>query len=153
MRRKKKGTVSKRARNDTSLKKKALTRRKVKKSAVRKSRVPKVRNAGTFTEAQFWQFIRSALRQKSRWWKPRLKCLEAARRPNQSNNRRLKWEFQCSHCSNWFPQTQVEVNHIVAAGTLSCAADLPLFVENLFCEADGLEVVCKGCHTIHHKKK
>jgi len=149
MRRRKKAA---RVRDDTSAKprKKAVIKRVKAKKA---SRVPKTRNAGTMTEAAFWQFIRAALRNKSRWWKPRLYCLQKARRPSQSSNKRLKWEFKCAHCFNWFPQTQIEVNHIHPAGTLKCASDLPQFVENLFCEIDGLEVVCKKCHDAHHKKE
>ena len=37
---------------------------------VKKPRVPRTRNNETMTEAAFWSWIRSALRQKSRWWKP-----------------------------------------------------------------------------------
>lgn len=145
--RKRKSATS-RVRSDTSYKHKKKAA--VKKKKARITRVPKTRNAGTWTESQFWQAIRAALRQKSRFWKPRLKCLEKARRPSQSVNKRLKWEFQCSHCMNWFPQTNVEVNHKIPAGTLKCAADLPQFVENLFCEIDGLEVTCRECHKKYH---
>lgn len=136
-------------RSDTSIKSKRV-KRMAKKASV--SRVSKTRNAGTFTESAFWQFIRSALRNKSRWWKPRLLCLQNARRPSQSSNKRLKWEFQCSHCLNWFPQKQVEVNHKNPVGKLNCASDLPDFVENLFCEVDFLEIACKKCHSSHHSK-
>lgn len=45
-------------------------------------RVPtlKTRNAGTLTESAFWSFIRSALRQKSRFWKPITQCKMKSRR-------------------------------------------------------------------------
>jgi hypothetical protein len=141
-----------RTRSDTSSKprKKAIVKRAKAKKA---SRVPKTRNANTMSESAFWQFIRAALRNKSRWWKPRLICLQKARRPSQSANKRLKWEYQCNHCKDWWPQTQVEINHIIPVGTLKCAQDLPLFVENLFCEIDNLECVCVTCHKKHHKKE
>lgn len=137
------------------VKRKSVTKRatiRKKKSVRKRTSVPKTRNNNTWSESAFWQFIRSSLRQKSRWWKPRLLCLQNARRPNQSKNKRLKWEFQCSHCEKWHQQKFVEVNHKIPVGTLMCAADLPAFVENLFCEVDNLEVVCKQCHSIHHKK-
>ena len=51
--------------------------------AVRKPRVPRTRNAGTMTEAAFWSMIRSALRQKSRWWKPIAECKKLARRKSK----------------------------------------------------------------------
>jgi len=36
----------------------------------------------------------------------------------------------------------------VPAGTLTCAQDLPGFVERLFCEVDNLQVLCEACHNI-----
>lgn len=73
--------------------------------------------------------------------------LAEARRPSKSQkNPRLKWEFQCNHCRGWHAQKNVEVNHKVPCGRLSSYEDLPGFVERLFCEKDGLEVVCKPCH-------
>lgn len=149
-----KKSVKKAARNDTSVKKKKVYRKKaaVAKKA-RKETAPKTRNAKTMSEAGFWSFIRSALRNKTRFWKPRLLCLNKAKRPYVGTNKRQKFEYQCAHCKNWFIQRLVEVNHKIPAGTLKCAEDLPLFVTNLFCEVDGLEVVCKKCHELFHKKE
>jgi len=42
---------------------------------------PKTRNSGTMTESAFWSFIRSGLRQKSRWWKPIAECKAKAKPP------------------------------------------------------------------------
>lgn len=98
------------------------------------------------TEAAFWSFIRSGLRQKSRRWAPIFQTLAAAKRKSQSDNPRLKWEYQCAMCGNWFPQKAVSVDHIVPCGSLKSFADLPGFVERLFCERDKLRVLCDGCH-------
>lgn len=108
--------------------------------------VPKPRNAGTMTESAFWSFIRSALRQKSRWWKPILQCKLAARRAYKGPNKRQKFEYQCAICEKWFQEKKINVDHIVPAGSLNCAADLPGFVERLFCEKDNLQVLCEKCH-------
>lgn len=108
--------------------------------------VPKPRNAGTMTESAFWSFIRSALRQKSRWWKPILQCKLAARRAYKGPNKRQKFEYQCAMCEKWFQEKKINVDHIVPAGSLNCAADLPGFVERLFCEKDNLQVLCESCH-------
>jgi hypothetical protein len=35
---------------------------------------------------------------------------------------------------------------MVPAGSLNCAADLPGFVERLFCEKEHLQVLCESCH-------
>ncbi len=49
------------------------------KRAVKKPRVPRTKNAGTMTESMFWSMIRSALRQKRRWWKPIAECKTLAK--------------------------------------------------------------------------
>lgn len=117
-----------------------------KSKGTRAPRVPRTKGDGHLTEAGYWGFIRSGLRAKFvRWW-PRFAVLRDARRKSQSANKRLSWEFQCSHCQGWYAQKQVEVNHKIPCGTLKSYNDLPRFVERLFCEKDGLEVVCKPCH-------
>jgi 5-methylcytosine-specific restriction endonuclease McrA len=122
-----------------------------KKPVKKTSRVPKTRNAGTMTESAFWSFIRSALRQKSRWWKPITECKMKARRPYKGPNKRQKFEYLCNSCKTWFPDKQINVDHIVGAGSLNCGQDLPGFVDRLFCEQDNLQVLCTTCHD--HKTK
>jgi 5-methylcytosine-specific restriction endonuclease McrA len=123
------------------------------KTKVKKSATPKPRNAGTMTESAFWGFIRSALRQKSRWWKPITQCKQKARRAYKGPNKRQKFEYQCSQCKEWHAEKNINVDHIIPAGTLKCANDLPGFVERLFCEADNLQVLCSGCHDMKTKQE
>lgn len=111
-----------------------------------KKKTEKTRNNGTMTESAFWSFIRSALRQKSRWWKPITECKKDARRPYKGDNKRQKWEYQCNFCKHWWKDNEVEVDHIIPAGSLKSGKDLEQFVENLFCEKKGLVVLCKKCH-------
>jgi len=112
----------------------------------KKPKVARTRNAGTMTESAFWSFIRSALRQKSRWWKPITQCKLAAKRAYKGPFKRQKFEYQCNKCKNWFPDKKINVDHIHPAGSLNCANDLPGFVERLFVEAEGLQVLCSNCH-------
>lgn len=112
----------------------------------RKGAAPKTRNSGTLTESAFWSFIRSTLRQKSRWWKPVSECKQKAKRAYKGSNKRQKFEYQCNHCKNWYAEKNINVDHIIPAGTLTCANDLPGFVERLFVEAEGLQVLCSNCH-------
>jgi 5-methylcytosine-specific restriction endonuclease McrA len=114
-------------------------------------RAVRTRNAGTMTESAFWSFIRSALRQKSRWWKPITQCKQKSRRTYKGPNKRQKFEYQCNECKNWFPEKKINVDHINPAGTLRSANDLPGFVERLFCEADNLQVLCSSCHDVKTK--
>ena len=120
--------------------------RPAKKTISKKPKAPKKRNAGTMTESAFWSFIRSALRQKSRWWKPIAQAKQAAKRKYKGPNKRQKFEYQCATCLEWFPDKKINVDHIVPAGTLRCANDLPGFVERLFCEVNNLQVLCTTCH-------
>jgi 5-methylcytosine-specific restriction endonuclease McrA len=124
-----------------------------KKTVVKKSRVVKTRNANTMSESAFWGFIRSALRQKSRWWKPISIAKAKAKRAYKGPLKRQKFEYQCAKCKGWFPDKKVNVDHIIPAGTLRCANDLPAFVERLFCEEDNLQVLCQGCHNIKTQKE
>jgi 5-methylcytosine-specific restriction endonuclease McrA len=117
-----------------------------KKKTIRRTAAPKTRNAGTMSESAFWTFIRSALRQKSRWWKPITECKLKARRPYKGVNRRQKFEYQCNTCKKWFPDKEINVDHIVGAGSLNWSADLAGFVDRLFCEQDNLQVLCETCH-------
>ena len=112
----------------------------------KKPKVARTRNAGTMTESAFWSFIRSALRQKSRWWKPITQCKLAAKRAYKGPFKRQKFEYQCNKCKNWFPDKKINVDHIHPAGSLNCANDLPEFVERLFVEAEGLQLLCSNCH-------
>lgn len=117
-----------------------------KKKVIRRTATPKTRNAGTMTESAFWSFIRSTLRQKSRWWKPITQCKLESRRPYKGPLKRQKFEYQCNSCKQWFPEKKINVDHIIGAGSLNCGADLPGFVERLFCEQDNLQVLCEVCH-------
>lgn len=124
-----------------------------KKKAPKVHKVARTRNAGTMTESMFWSFIRSALRQKSRWWKPILMCKHKSRRPYKGPNKRQKFEYQCNKCKNWFPEKQIAVDHIVPAGQLNNYSDLPGFVQRLFCEQDNLQTLCSACHDVKTKNE
>lgn len=123
------------------------------KRTTKKNVVIKPRNAGTMTESAFWSFIRSALRQKSRWWKPITQCKMKSRRTYKGPNKRQKFEYQCNVCKGWFPDKKINVDHVIPAGTLRCANDLPGFVERLFCEIDNLQVLCSNCHDVKTKNE
>ena len=112
----------------------------------RSTRVPRLRNAGTMTESQFWYMIRQTLREKSRYWKPIALCRKKARMQFIVNGKK-KFLYKCAHCTKFFSIENIEVDHIVPAGSLNCAEDLPGFVERLFVEADKLQCLCKKCHS------
>lgn len=110
------------------------------------SRVARTRAGGTWSESQYWNFLRSHLRRAFVRWPPRSQALEAARVPYVGDNTRRKWSYRCALCGGLFKGTDVEVDHIEPCGSLRKLSDLPGFVGRLFCEAVGLRVVCKPCH-------
>lgn len=109
------------------------------------ARAVKTRNAGTMTESAFWSMIRSALRRRSMYWKPLNNYKQTRRIPNNSENKRLKWLYECEECHKLFPAKEVQVDHIEECGSLKCAEDLPGFVTRLFAE-DGFKLLCLTCH-------
>ena len=119
----------------------------------RKSKIPRPRNAGTMTESAFWSFIRSTLRQKSRWWKPILIVKNKAKRKYTGISKRQKFEYQCNSCKQWYAEKYISVDHITPVGSLTCYDDLPGFVKRLFCEEDGLQVLCMNCHDVKTKNE
>jgi len=112
-------------------------------------RSPKTHNGGTITEAAFWSMLRSMLRRGFRYWKPYSMAKLAARRPSESDNKRLKWEFQCKHCKMWFPAKEVQTDHVIPCGSLRCWDDLVPFVKRLTAEGvDSYQILCKPCHNV-----
>ena len=110
------------------------------------ARGEKVRNGERWTEARFWSFIRSLLRSGFRKWGVKVDAQQRARRLKKGYKRR--YEYRCNKCKGWFPNSQVEVDHITPAGSLKCYDDLAGFVHRLFPEIDGLQVLCKPCHKV-----
>ena len=105
------------------------------------------------TAAGFFGMIRSALRQKSRWWKPIAACKQKAKRAYKGPNKRQKFEYLCNGCKKYFADKNIQVDHIKPAGALNCYEDLPAFVKTLFCEIDNLQVLCTKCHDAKTKKE
>lgn len=110
------------------------------------SRVARTRNAGTWTEAQFWGALRSGLRRTFRWWKPALAALHAARMACKGP-RGQKWAYVCAGCGGRFLRKQVQIDHVVPCGTLTDYGHVGEFLRRLTPEArEAFKVRCKKCH-------
>lgn len=116
------------------------------------NRVPRTRAGGTWTEAAFWGFIRSGLRQISMRWPPLRDIMRRDRRPYSGTDKRTKWEHRCENCGGWFAAKFIEVDHVEPCGQLKSFADLPQFVERLFCESDNLRKLCVDCNQARRAK-
>jgi len=113
--------------------------------AKRKNNVPRPFNAGEWTKSKYMQQIRGHLRRAFMYWKPLQLAKLEARRKNQSDNKRMKWEYQCAECNEWFPDKQVQIDHVIPCGSINELYDVPIFIKKLSAES-GYQVLCKDCH-------
>ena len=120
-----------------------------KKVIKRKATTVCSRNGGTMTESQYFSKIRSILRSGFRYWKPMQLALEAASRPSQSLNKRIKKEYQCAKCKKWYKRADVEIDHKVECGSLTNYEDIVPFIQRLTKEnVDAYQILCKPCHKL-----
>lgn len=117
-------------------------------------RTPPFKNYPEWSQARFWSFIRSALRQAHVKYPPAQSLMKKDRKT--VTGKKHKFEHQCSICQEWKPQKEIEKDHIIEVGSLRSYEDLPGFVERLFCSEEGYRKVCKPCHkklTAEQRKK
>lgn len=110
-----------------------------------------MRNNGEWTEARYRSFVISALRAASRRWPVKWKVLKDALVGKEINTAtgKLAQHYKCTLCGNIFPAKEVVVDHIdpVVSPTKGFVS-WDDYIERMFCEADGLQVLCKSCHKV-----
>lgn len=108
----------------------------------------KTRNNGQWTEARFNSFVKSALRSASQRWPPKYQILAEAFTGQKINTKtgRLAKHYRCAKCQNEFVAKDVQVNHIVPVVLTSGFDNWDGVVNRMFCEKEGLEVLCIPCH-------
>jgi hypothetical protein len=115
------------------------------------------RCSGTWTEAQYRNFVKNQLRSATRKWKPIQDC--------KKNAKVGYGEYKCECCGEVVPPTifdvdkgkrvtNIFVDHIdpvvdPAIGWVSWDS----VVEGLFCEADNLQLLCGRCHKIKSQEE
>ena len=104
-------------------------------------RVERTRAGGTWTEARYFGFIRNALRSAFQKYPVKHAAKRAAYTLTDNGGR-----YRCASCDGLFKGTETHVDHIVPCGSLKTFDDLPGFVERMYCEVDGFQVLCKPCH-------
>lgn len=121
--------------------------------SARKARVKRTRNGGTWTEARYWQTVRSGLRRIFRFWKPAVAALHAARVPCAGKHGQ-KWGYVCADCRKVFPRKRVQIDHIEPVGTLLNSSDVGEFLVKLTPEDPArFAVRCKPCHQAKTNKE
>lgn len=111
-------------------------------------KTPPFKNYPKWTTARFFTFLRSAFRTAWNKYPPKyeaLKQAEVGQMTNKKTGRPAK-HYECSQCHKYFPAKEVQVDHLIDAGTLTKFEDVQGFVERLFCSVDELQVLCKPCH-------
>ena len=111
---------------------------------------PKTRCGGLWTEAKYNSFIKSLLRQGTRRWAPVSEV--------QKNARVQRGLYRCNCCQEDVPNTirdgkkrvqNIFVDHIKPIiDPEKGFTTWDECIENMFCEADNLQLLCKDCHDI-----
>lgn len=100
------------------------------------------------TPAQQFAFIKGALRAGTVKFPPRYEVLNAAKRGRQINQAtgRLAEHYQCAQCLGLFPASLVVTDHINSVVDVTGFSSWDDVIARMFCDADGLQVLCKPCH-------
>nr|DAF32084.1 MAG TPA: HNH endonuclease [Caudoviricetes sp.] len=108
-----------------------------------------------WTESKFQSFIKSTLRKGTTRWPPKYEVLNAAKRGKMVNDStgRLAEHYECAHCHGVFPAKEVQVDHIESVIPLTGFISWDDVIKRMFCQADGLQVLCKTCHAIKSKEE
>lgn len=107
-------------------------------------------NSDQWTESRFNSFIKSALRSASVRWPPRYETLSDAYVGTIKNVKtgRMAKHYQCNCCKKAFPAKEVQVNHKIPVVPVEGFDDWSSVIERMFCEKEGLEVLCIPCHKV-----
>lgn len=132
------------------MRKKTITK---KTTRVPKQRVNKPFADGTMSNSAFFGMIRSALRQKSRFFYSMKVCRERVRIPYTGPSKRDKWRYKCEMCNGIFKATETVIHHSVECGKLSSFEDLGGFAQRLFCNSSDLMCICNECHNKIHNNE
>lgn len=124
--------------------------KKVKKIRIN---IERPHNMGLWTQSMFFSKIRQILRNGFRYYKPLQQALINARRPSQSDNKKLKFQYQCNMCKQWFDRKSVEIDHLQECGSLRNWDDVVPFIQRLTAEnPEDYQILCKEkCHPLKTK--
>lgn len=120
----------------------------------KKKPVKKPMQPDEWTEKKILVWLRSALRSASRRYPPLYAALAAAKEPytvkpdEAGYSARQKFQYRCAACGGAFSGKEVALDHRDDCGSLLKWGDLQGFASRLFCQQDGLDVLCHQCHDV-----
>ena len=109
-----------------------------------------------WTDARKHAFIVAVLRSGTRRWPPKYNTLNAAKTEKKINEKtgRMAQHYRCAMCQQEFTNKDVQVDHIKpVVDPKKGFKNWDVFINNLFCDADNLQVLCIPCHKIKTKKE
>lgn len=117
------------------------------------------RASNTKTEADVAAMVLSGLRRVTKYWKPKMDCINDGKRPYIGPNKLQKNEFHCEGCNKYVKQSEIHADHIVNCGGISGDNWMdkikPWLIKALV-ERDGYQRLCVTCHkskTAEERKK
>jgi len=101
-----------------------------------------------WTEARRHSFIVSVLRAGTRRWPPKYQTLAEAKVGIKKNKKtgRMAQHFRCASCNHEFSATVVEVDHITPVVGNDGFTSWDDYIERMFVDKEGFQVLCKPCH-------
>ena len=113
-------------------------------------------SSGEWTDARFRSFITSALRAASRRWPVKYKALKEAFVGKQTNVKtgKIAMHYKCASCKGIFVAADVQVDHILpVVDPKKGFVSWDVYITRMFCEIDGLQVLCRPCHRFKTQKE
>lgn len=107
-------------------------------------------NGGQWTAARMASFIKGGLRTLSRKWPQKYEAIKNALvgRKLDPATGKLSNRYRCAGCAKIFKLADVQVDHIDPVVSIEDGfIDWNEYISRMFCEADGLQVLCSACHS------
>lgn len=115
----------------------------------KKSKTPKTRCSGAWTEARYNSFITSGIRGLTRKWAPMFEALKDAQTERKVNPKtgKLAMHYKCALCGNDHPVKEMAVDHIEPIVPVDHKASWDEIIARALVEKQGFQVLCREpCH-------
>ncbi len=98
------------------------------------------------TDSQKYQRLRGALRRVTMQSYPVIAEAKLLAKRILNIDGKPTIRYICNVCNEYFKSSEVAVDHVLPAGSLKSQPDLHPFLLRLFCNKEGLQVLCNECH-------
>lgn len=96
------------------------------------------------------------LRRHSFTWRPRKEAQDRARielppklKKDGTPGKKPQVRYRCNHCDEVFKSTEIVLDHVIPVVEPKTGwKGWDAYIESLFCDSDGFQVLCVPCHDI-----